>query len=341
MPDELTAAVAAQSTKPLIAIGICTRQRNALLRRLLESIRDQPDPPDYNVVVIVVDNNDTPSVTSDGVDLPAKFKLTLVHEATPGLVCARNRLLDAATAAKADWFIGVDDDEFVAADWLAQFILGLETLDTPIIIAARRVIYPQTASPYLEPFEQLQEPAGAESDVHSTANYALHKSVFDPAHGPGLRFDPALNEAGGEDLEFLLRAKHQYGMVPLNWPYAVATEEFDGIRATFAYHFRNKVLDQVNRYRIAALHRRTGVRGSHLGNIKKLLLLTNRFFIFGLAQCLAGAALLVLGRPNARMRIGNGVFRLGRAFAVFPYLLGARPINYGAKVNADRTAANN
>jgi len=294
-------------------------------------------PPDYDIEVIVVDNNDLPAVNPDIVDLPSKFKLTLIHEAEPGLVTARNRVLDAATAANADWFIGVDDDVWVTADWLAQFILGIETLDAAIIVSARRVDYPTTTSPFVDRIQQPQEPAGGPSEVFSTANFAMHKSVFHPEHGPGLRFEPALNEAGGEDLEFMLRTKHQYGISAVNWPHAVATEEFDGIRATFAFHFRSRMLDQVTRYRIAALHRRTGVRGSHFVNAVKLFVRTDKFLIFGVAQCLSGAVFFMMGRPNARQQIGIGVFKLGRAFAIFPYLLGKSPVNYGANVNADRS----
>lgn len=333
--------MSAHSSKPLIAIGICTRQRNALLRRLLESISKQPVPPNYNVEIIVVDNNDVPAVTPDIVDLPSKFKLTLIHEAEPGMVTARNRVLDAAMSANADWFVGVDDDEWVAADWLAQFILGFKTLDAAIIVAARRIVYPKTTSPFVEQFQQLQEPAGALSEVFSTANFAIHKSVLHPEHGPGLRFEPTLNEAGSVDFEFMLRAKRQYGISAVNWPHAVTTEEFDGKRATFAYHFKRRMRDQVVRYRIAALHRKTGLHGSYIGNARRLFVQTNRYFVFGMAQCLGGAVFFMMGRPMARQQIGNGVLRLGRAFAIFPYLVGKYPVNYGAGVNADRTDRKN
>ena len=328
-----------KSTRPHIVIGICTRQRNALLRRLLESIWAQPTPPDYDIDVIIVDNNDAPSVTNDVVDLPPRFAITLIHDDRPGMVTARNRVLDAATAAQADWFIGVDDDEYVENDWLAQFIIGLETLDAQIIVAARRIVFPEDANPFVERIQQMQEPAGAVSKVLSTANFAMHKSVFDPAYGPGLRFDSALNEAGGVDFELMQRARFQYGIKAVNWPHAVAVEHFEGKRAMLLPSLRRRFLNQARRYQIAKLHRLSGVHGTLWSNALQIVMLTNKYFVFGLASSLGGIFLLAIGHKNAKQTVAGGLMKLARALAVFPYLTGTSVVNYGAQVNADRTTS--
>jgi len=114
-----------------IVIGVCTRQRHALLRRLIRSIQAQPIPVGYSVEILVVDNNDDPMTLQTIVGLPVRFPISVVHERRIGLVHARNRALDEATARGADWFIGVDDDEWVAADWLDQFIAGMKTAIRP------------------------------------------------------------------------------------------------------------------------------------------------------------------------------------------------------------------
>lgn len=323
-------------SRPLIAIGICTRQRNALLRHLLESIWVQPLPSDHDVEIIIIDNNDTPSVAADLADLPPKFKLTVLHQGTPGIVMARNHLLDAVDDAGADWMLGIDDDTHVAPDWLAQFIVGVTSLDTKIIVAARHITYPATTSPYLERLQQHQKPAGVPTRVFSTANYAVHKDTFSREKGLGMRFSPALNESGAVDFEFMMRARHQHDIKALTWPSAIVTEPFDGKRATFAYHLKRRFWGQVTQYRIAAIHRQNGVRGTFWGNVKKNLLLTNRNLVFGTFKCLRGVGLLVLGRPAAREQIGIGLFKLAMAFAIFPYMFGLKAVNYGAKINADR-----
>lgn len=317
-------------------MGICTRQRNALLRLLLESIWEQPVPPDYDVEVIIVDNNDKPTVTPDVIDLPPKFKIRVVHEHQAGLVNARNRVLDEA--AGSCWVIGVDDDEEVAADWLAQFIVAFETLEADIIVAARHLVYAQTTSPFIERMQQDQMPAGEESKILSSANFALSNKVFDPHPGLEMRFDLALNESGGEDFEFMLRARHQHGLKILKWPYAIATENFDGQRAMFRYQFKRRYKDQLTRYRISDLHRMRGRRGTRLGNAKALLRRTNRFVVFGAADVIRGVALMCVGSAHAHQTIGIGLLKWARALAIFPYLFGKCAVHYGGTVNADRSA---
>ncbi len=325
--------------KPVIAIGICTRQRNALLRRLLESIWKQNSSDKYDLKVIVVDNNDVPTVTPDIVTPPEPqtFEVLLVHEPNAGLVNARNRVLDIATDLNAEWLIGVDDDEWVAADWLSGYITAFETLKTRIIVGARRAIYPNTVSPFVEQRQQEQLPAGAPSRVFSTANYALHAHVYHTTSGLGLRFDPAFNESGGEDFEFMLRAQYQHGIIALNWPHALTIEPCDGARIRFGYHLKRHLIDQITRYRVWEKHCKLGIRGTVLGNIRKRIRLTMRFAVFGISGCLRGAAFLLVNREKAPVTFGIGLAKCMRAIAIVPYLLGASTALYGRKANADRS----
>ncbi|MEL7180821.1 MAG: glycosyltransferase [Pseudomonadota bacterium] len=325
--------------KPVIAIGICTRQRNALLRRLLESIWKQNFSYKYDLKVIVVDNNDAPTVTPHIVTPPEPqtFEVFLVHEPNAGLANARNRVLDIATELNAQWLIGVDDDEWVAADWLSGYITAFETLETSIIVGAQRTVYPDTLSPFVEKRQQEQLPAGAPSRVFSTANYALHADVFHTKSGLGLRFDPAFNESGGEDFEFMLRAQHQHGIIPLNWPHALAIEPYDGERTGFSYHLKRHLIDQITRYRVWEKHRKLGIRGTTLGNVRKRLRLTMRFAVLGLSGCLRGAAFLFVNREKAAVTFGIGLTNCMRAIAIFPYLFGASTGLYGRQTNADRS----
>ncbi|HEV8033808.1 glycosyltransferase family 2 protein [Yoonia sp.] len=331
--------MASKPPKQRIVIGICTRQRNALLRRLLESIWEQPIPPNYDVDVVIVDNNDEPAVTLEILQLPEKFNVTLVHESKVGLVNARNRILDAATLAGADWLIGVDDDEWVAPDWLAQFIIAFETLDAAIIVAAKQIIYDEATSPFVERRQIEDLPPGSDTRIFSTANFAISKCVFDPDHGPGLRFAMGFNESGGEDYEFMLRAKNLYGLRAKYWPHAVATEEVNGKRTTFSHHFKRRIAAQVTRYHAMALHSKASPDESSSLTPLNLLLRSNRAIVYGTGWCLVGIGLLLLGRRNAREVIGKGMFSLARGYAIIPYLLGRRTVLYGADVNADRSAS--
>ncbi len=331
--------MASAPPKQRIVIGICTRQRNALLRRLLESIWEQPTPPNFDVDVVIVDNNDEPAVTPDIIAHPEKFNLTILHEGKPGLVNARNRILDAATAAQATWLIGVDDDEWVAPDWLAKFTVAFEALNAEIIVAAKRLIYDDSTSPFVERRQIEDLPAGTDTRVFSTANFAMHARVFHPVHGPGLRFAMEFNESGGEDYEFMLRAKNLYGFRAQYWPYSVAREEVTGKRTFFSHHFKRRVAAQVTRYRAMDLHSKATSGGSPLTMPLGLLLRTNRAIVYGTGWCLIGIGLLLIGRKNGREVIGKGLFSFARGYAVIPFLLDSRTVLYGADVNADRSAS--
>lgn len=326
-----------QTAQPRIAIGICTRQRNALLRRLLKTLWQQPIPDRYAIEVIIVDNNDVPTVTQKLLALPPKFSITIIHEARPGLVTARNRLFEAAVASGAEWLLGLDDDTWVEPDWLAQFIVGLETLNAEIIVAAKQKVYPSDKSAYVVCFSQNQQPAGASTKIFSTTNYALHRRVFAPAPGLGLRFEPMLNQSGAEDFEFMLRAKKQYGITPVNWPLSVVSEEMSG---SFIDQLKRHHFDQLTRFHVTRLHRKTTGRGSVFGNALKAALLTNRHFIFGTGDCLLGLVMLALRHPKARQTIGKGLLSWARVAAIVPFLFGKTAQRYGETVDATKPAIN-
>lgn len=229
---------ARQRRQKHIVIGICTRQRNTLLCRLIDSIMTQDAPIAFSVELLIVDNNDRPTA-ADAIDgMPGPFPITVVHEAQAGLVFARNRALDEASARQADWFIRLDDDEWVAPDWLSNLIIGMSTHGRPILIAPCRYIYDDHLSPFRRPFQIAKQTAGAAPAILATSNFAIERCIFCPETGSGLRFDPAFNESGGEDVEFFLRARRAFNWAPASWPSAVAYENWNGERATLGYHLK-------------------------------------------------------------------------------------------------------
>ena len=320
------------SPKTHIVIGICTRQRNALLRRLINSISVQESPAGYSVEIVIIDNNDQPMSSSALAGLPNKFPITHIHEAKIGLAHARNRALDEAAARSAGWFIGVDDDEWVATDWLAKFVASFETTAHPIQIAPCRYVYDHALSVFLEPVQLRCPSRGERPIVMATSNFSINRCVFDAAYGPGLRFDPTFNESGGEDLEFFLRAERLYGWVPASLPGAVAFENWDGVRATLSYRLSRSLRNQISANQVAQRHRAQGFFGSRPRNFFKTILQLNRHIIYGTAGLLAGVILLAVQPRKGRYMIGRGLERGARALAFFYFLIGLRPVAYGASI---------
>lgn len=99
-------------------ILIPTWNREAFLRRTLESIAAAPEPPGLSVVVTVIDNNST-----DGTATTVKRamgllgdRLRYVFEARQG----RAHALNAGIAATDGELVGIiDDDEEIHPDWLS------------------------------------------------------------------------------------------------------------------------------------------------------------------------------------------------------------------------------
>ncbi|MEM8800632.1 MAG: glycosyltransferase family 2 protein [Pseudomonadota bacterium] len=312
-----------------IVIGICARGRDALLRRLIDSIWSQPKPVGYAVELVIVDNNDTACAEAALQGLPARFPITVVHEPRAGLVFARNRALDEAVARDAAWFVGVDDDEWVAQDWLAMMIKGIATMEREIIIGRCDYIYDDTLSPYVKPKQVVAREKGRRPPVPATGNFALHRSVFDPKEGPGLRFDPYFNERGGEDTEFFRRTERKYKWVPASLLDAIVFEECKGVRATLRYRLYRSLRTQLTVHQVARRHRMLGIYGSRAKNALLALRRLNFYLFNGILDLIAGVAMLPFGLPKAQLRLGSAMERGVRALAIVMFVFGASIMAYG------------
>jgi hypothetical protein len=326
--DEIILA-ARRSSRPVIAVGICTFQRNDLLLDLLKTIDVQTGAVEADVSVLIIDNNPRPSVPQDKVLAATKYKVTVVHEPRPGLVNARNRLFELAEETGAEWLIGTDDDMTVAKDWLSQWIKGIKELSADIMLSDINSTYSGTISSFVPQRQSARPELGKPPRILATGNYAISRSVFSQKRGLGLRFHPDFNQIGGEDSEFFLRAKRQHGIVIAGWPNAIAHEEKSGHRLTLRYHLHRTLCAQMCGFYIAALHRKHRI----IENPAPLGLMLTRRTINSVGSSLYVLSLGLLTLPFAPARgqrtIGIGLEHLSRAFAVLPFLFGKSYRRYG------------
>ncbi len=332
MVDSMQASESIGSTKSKILIGICTRQRNALLHRLLRSLLAQPAPLDYEIEIVVIDNNDHPTAQAALIDLPVGYPIGIIHEPRAGLVYARNTALEAATTRQAEWFVGVDDDEWVAPDWLAQLIRGFRAAGPVVLIGLSRYVYHDDLSPFRRPRQLPTMTPGKQPGVLGCGNYALHRKLFDPSCGVGLRFDLSYNESGGEDFDFMLRAKrvHDWGLY--GWPAAIAFEDCLGERATLRYRLKRAIRSQILMHQVGRAHRQAGYHGGLVKNTVRILLRVNRNFIYGMAGLMGGLTMFVINAQTAKQMIGDGLERCACLWAVIPFIFDKRPKAYGSAV---------
>lgn len=99
---------------------ICTYNNALLLDRTLESLGNQRTPPDLHWSVLVVDNNcsdNTSAVFNKHLGVGKIPHLSKIVEPRQGLTPAR---LCGVRNTSADWLAFLDDDCFVAEDWVAN-----------------------------------------------------------------------------------------------------------------------------------------------------------------------------------------------------------------------------
>ncbi|MDX8353590.1 glycosyltransferase [Cognatiyoonia sp. IB215182] len=315
-------AQASADERQCLVIGVCTRGRNALLRRLLESLLRQAQPVGYDVKILIIDNNDVPCATEALQGLPPHFPISVVHEPKVGLVFARNRALNEAVLLDAAWFLGLDDDEWVEPDWLATMISGTETMEREIIMGSQYLVYDETLSPYVRPKQMTVPAKGLRPRVMSTANFGLHKCVFDPRFGPGLRFDPYFNERGGEDTAFFAYAARRHDWIAASLPAAKVYEDCKGERATLRNRLHRSMRSQQTLLQVRRRHRQMKLFGSYSGNALHILGRINFLFFNGLVDLVAGLCRHSFEPKRAKLRIGRGLDRGARLCGILLYLCG-------------------
>ncbi len=282
--------------------------------------------------IIVVENDQALSI-APMLDQFADLDITAVLEPRIGLTHARNRLLDWADTNQIDWLIGLDDDEWVAENWFTEFQSQLLSAPPPqLFMGPCRYAYSTDLSPFLSP-DQLADPEkGAAPAVMTTQNYAIHRSLFDIAKGAGMRFHPAFNESGGEDLEFFLRARRVHGAKAVWLPDAVVHEDRIGARATLGYRMARSRRNQVSLLRIDRLHWQEHGFGSPLRNALQAIAGANRNLVYGLAGLVLGLVWWPVDPVRGRRQIGRALRRLVRVAATVEFWLGRFKKAYGEGV---------
>jgi glycosyltransferase involved in cell wall biosynthesis len=106
-----------QSSKPMLSLIVCTRNRSAKLWHLLRAFQSLETPLGTTVEFIVVDNgstDETPRICALGEEMFGG-RLRYFFAAKPGVGHARNMGL---AQARGDIFVFIDDDVVPRHDWL-------------------------------------------------------------------------------------------------------------------------------------------------------------------------------------------------------------------------------
>lgn len=234
-----------------IAIASCGRP---VLSRTLASLDAMDVPDGFAIEVMVAD--DDPSgkaakiVSSLG---PCKHPVRCVKVAARNISHARNACLDAA---KGNLIAFIDDDEWVAPDWLERMLACRKEFGASCVFGPVFPQYPQNAPAWIVRANPLYDDWGARGAVVTTgrSGNTLFDRVFARRHA--LRFDPALGSTGGEDTAFFA-AFHRAGGKLVITDDAAVFEEAPAERLTLAY-LRTRALRSGQSWAQIALYERSG-----------------------------------------------------------------------------------
>jgi succinoglycan biosynthesis protein ExoM len=205
-PIAIPIATARLRTRASVAICVATYRRPAMLRELLAGIARQVfrKVPAPDISVIVVDNDPETSAEEVCASAALPWPLTYVPESRRGIAQARNRTV--REAGNVDFIAFIDDDEYPSPAWLD------ELLWTQIEFAAD--IVSGAVLPDFEPgvpewvrvgmfFNRALLPNGQRMDKCHTGNVLVRRALLEELNA----FDERFALTGGEDTQFLLRAR--------------------------------------------------------------------------------------------------------------------------------------
>jgi len=225
---------------PVICVGICTVKRPRMLERCVRSVAAQEGVDDYDVRIVVVENDSEPACKAivEACAAESPFPVQYVHEPRRGIPMARNAMLDAALAMNADRVAFLDDDQIAHPTYLAKHLE-----------AARRdgldVVQPQIVSIFPDPppfwatgqtgtveLTDIDAPLAERKRNSAGTGGTMFSAHLVRPEAMALRFDERLEMAGGEDSDFFARARRQGAIIALS-RLPVVMEEVHRSRLTF------------------------------------------------------------------------------------------------------------
>lgn len=273
-----------------IGILVCTADRPQMLHRCLSSLCSLAIDPDWQVEIVIVENDANPQSQPivDQLSQTAPFPLHYVQEPRRGIPFARNRSLAEALERKYDWVLQIDDDEVADPNWLRAHLTAAKTHNADVTYGEIIKDYEQEP-PSWWPHGYVAPPAeGTVLTRASTCNAAFSTVLIDPARG-ALDFNPVFCY-GYEDLDFFERA-HALGYKIVSAPHARVTEFVPASR--------------VSPKRLAAFARSSAAAHVQVGILRKGFRPSAlKFTLKGIRRVISAAVLIGLFYPG--YKFGHG-----------------------------------
>jgi succinoglycan biosynthesis protein ExoM len=197
-----------------VAIGVLTLLRPVGLRRLLEHLAALEVPTGVVVRVVVVDNDPERSaepLVAEFADRP--IDVHYVCESTRGITPGRNRTIAEARAWGATHVCCIDDDEWPAADWLAQLLATQHTTGADVVTGPVLPVFDEPPPTWVVEggfFDRPRYPHNSEIGYATTSSVLMDMQLF---HGWDEPFDHDFGLSGGSDTHLFAQLKDRGCMI--------------------------------------------------------------------------------------------------------------------------------
>lgn len=190
---------------PHICVCICTFKRQALLKRLLEDLKEQDTSHQFSFSVLVVDNDRSESARFivENFMNASTLPITYVVEPRQNIALARNKAVEHASG---DFVAFIDDDEFPIKRWLRTLYMTCLKYQVDGVLGPVKPHFDETPPPWVIKGKFYERPTyqtGMVIDWRKgrTGNVLLRRHVLLGYEQP---FRPEFRN--GEDQEFFYRA---------------------------------------------------------------------------------------------------------------------------------------
>jgi succinoglycan biosynthesis protein ExoM len=217
-----------------LTVCICTFRRPSVLYTI-DSVARQSALMNRHFRILIIDNDSEPTAFKIATEFRSRTNIPVDYKHVPGqnISAARNAGLDTATTP---WLAFVDDDEFVSANWLTEFVASRNLANA--VFGPCEAIYDDRTPAWIKQGDYHSN--RITETPHITTGYTSNVLIdmnFVRRHG--LRFDPELGRTGGEDAMFF-HAMYRKGGVLRYTPSAVVYERVISSRINLTWIVRRR-----------------------------------------------------------------------------------------------------
>lgn len=225
------------SNRISIDICVCTFRRDHIVLTL-DSLAKLDISPDWDVRIIVADNDDTRSAEEKILEISSSipFPVVYIHAPARNISIARNACLDAT---KADYVAFIDDDEIAPAHWLKELIQTAHTEKSDVVLGPVDPVFGENFPSWMTEGQfHATRPVWVNGRIITGYTCNLLLDLRSPAF-QNLRFRPELGRTGGEDTVFLSTLSGRGGKIAYA-EQALLTEPVPQSRASLSWLMKRR-----------------------------------------------------------------------------------------------------